>query len=114
MPNEFGVDVTVHIRLDPRWRELENRFQQVVEIAARHVETKAKEDVPLKTGATKNSINASPEGELAWRVGPTTEYAPFLEYGTRYMIARPFLIPALEQETPRLQRAIIQVTQELS
>ena len=52
MPNEFGVDATVTFRLDPRWRELESRFQQVVEIAARHVETKAKDDVPVKTGAT--------------------------------------------------------------
>jgi len=114
MPNEFGVDATITFRLDPRWRELESRFQKVVEIAARHVETKAKDDVPVKTGATKNSINASSEGELSWRVGPTTEYAPFLEYGTRHMIARPFLIPAVELEAPRLERALIQVTQELS
>ena len=75
MPNEFGVDATITFRLDPRWRELESRFQQVVEIAARHVETKAKDDVPYDTGATKNSINATPEGELSWRVGPTTEDA---------------------------------------
>ena len=114
MPNEFGVDVTVTMRLDPRWRELESRFEQVVEIAARHVETKAKDDVPYDTGATKNSINATPEGELSWRIGPTTEYAPFLEYGTRHMVARPFLIPAVEQEVPRLRRALSQVTDELS
>ena len=113
MPNEFGVDVTVTIRLDPRWRELENRFEQVVEIAARHVEAKAKEDVPEDTGATKNSINAMPEGELAWRVGPITEYAPFLEYGTHRMIARPFLIPAVEVEAPRLEQALSQLMQRL-
>ena len=109
----FGADVTVTFQLDPRWRQLEQEFQQVVEIAARHVETKAKDDVPVDTGATKNSINATQEGELAWRVGPTTEYAPFLEYGTRYMIARPFLIPAVEVEAPRLEQALGQLIQRL-
>ena len=109
----FGADVTVTFQLDPRWRQLEQEFQQVVEIAARHVEAKAKEDVPYDTGATMNSINATEEGELAWRVGPTTEYAPFIEYGTRYMTARPFLIPAVEGEVPRLEQALGQLMQRL-
>ena len=113
MPNEFGVDITVSFQLDPRWRQLETKFQQVVEIAARHVETKAKDDVPVDTGTTKNSINSSREDELAWRVGPTTEYAPFLEYGTERMIARPFLIPAVEAELPKLRDALSQLTQDL-
>ena len=48
----FGADVTVTFQLDPRWRQLEQEFQQVVEIAARHVEAKAKDDVPVDTGTT--------------------------------------------------------------
>ena len=109
----FGADVTVTFQLDPRWRQLEQEFQQVVEIAARHVEAKAKDDVPVDTGTTKNSISATQEDELAWRVGPTTEYAPFIEYGTRYMTARPFLIPAVEGEMPRLEQALSQLMQRL-
>ena len=109
----FGADVTVTFQLDPRWRQLEQAFQQVVEIAARHVEAKAKDDVPVDTGTTKNSISATQEDELAWRVGPTTEYAPFLEYGTRHMIARPFLIPAVEVEMPRLELALAQLVMRL-
>ena len=113
----FGADVTVTFRLDPRWRQLEQEFQQVVEIAARHVEANAKERMAewpaVDTGATMNSISATQEDELAWRVGPTTEYAPFIEYGTRYMTARPFLIPAVEGEMPRLEQALSQLMQRL-
>ena len=118
---EFNMEMTVTVNLDPHWRKLEDKYVKAVEIAARHVETKAKAKVPVDTGATKNSITAQPAeaGGLcgpvtAWRGGPTTEYAPFLEYGTIHMKARPFLIPALESEVPRLQEAIRQINNELA
>ena len=68
-----------------------------------------------------NSIEAKPVGasaiprgmmraeNLEWTIGPVTEYAPFIEYGTRHMQARPFLVPALEDERPRLQSALEQL-----
>jgi len=48
------------------------------------------------TGATKRSIvpKLSSDG-LSVVVAPTTEYAPFLELGTRFMTAQPFLAPAM-------------------
>ena len=118
---EFRMDLEVKIELDPRWRQLEDKYIKAVEIAARHVETKAKAKVPVDTGATKNSINARPAEALgsmfgpttAWRIGPTTEYAPFLEFGTVYMKERPFLIPALESESPKFQEAIKQINDQL-
>ena len=30
--------------------------------------------------------------------GPTTEYSPYLEYGTRFMSKQPFVKPALEEQ----------------
>ena len=53
------------------------------------------------TGATWESINKAPgviskpgRAEYSVRVGPTTFYAPFLEYGTIWMSPRPFMMPA--------------------
>lgn len=50
---------------------------------------------------TRDSINKRPgvidkghKGEWSIRFGPTTYYAPFIEYGTRFMAPRPFMIPA--------------------
>ena len=119
--SEFTMDFEVKVQLDPRWRQVEDLYVKAVEIAARNVEIKAKNKVPYKTGATKNSIMARPAEAIgmgfgkttAWRVGPTTSYAPFLEYGTVYMDARPYLIPAMESESPRLKEAIKQINDRL-
>lgn len=59
------------------------------------------------TGATKNSIELDIEnGGLTAVVQPTTEYSPYLEYGTRFMDAQPFVRPALDEVAPRFQSAL--------
>lgn len=110
----FPVDVKVEIRTNPKLLQVKNTVEDLVQIAARNIETRAKRDSPYKTGATRNSIEAREAkelgmGKMAWRIGPTTHYAPFLEFGTRYMSARPFLIPAIEAEGPKLNKAIRQI-----
>jgi HK97 gp10 family phage protein len=115
---DFNMNMEIKVQLDPRWRELEGKYTKAVEIAARHVEARAKQicvekDI-IDTGATMNSINAKESGEMVWRIGPTTEYAPFLEFGTIHMIARAFMIPALESETPKFTEAIRQINNELA
>lgn len=47
------------------------------------------------TGTTKRSIALNiREFGLTARVYPTTEYSSYLEYGTRFMNAQPFIKPA--------------------
>lgn len=50
-----------------------------------------------QTGTTKRSIklHITDEG-LTAECGPSTSYAPYLEYGTRFMSAQPFVRPALD------------------
>lgn len=51
---------------------------------------------PVDTGAMARSIKMElSNGGLHAEIGPTTEYAPYVEYGTRYMNAQPFVRPAL-------------------
>ena len=115
---EFNMNMEVKVYINSRWRELEDKYNKAVEIAARHVEARAKvicvEKDIIDTGATMNSINAKESGEMVWRIGPTTEYAPFLEFGTVHMRARPFMIPALEGESPKFTEAIRQINKELT
>lgn len=40
---------------------------------------------------------ARAEGDAEWWVGTTVEYAIFPELGTRYMTARPYFVPALNE-----------------
>lgn len=51
------------------------------------------------TGQTARSINTNiSDGGLTAKVGPTTEYAKYVEYGTRYMEAEPFIKPAFDKQ----------------
>lgn len=57
------------------------------------------------TGATKESIRLDMEdGGFTAEVGPTTEYSPYVEYGTRYMDAQPFVRPAYEEQVAEFKR----------
>ena len=115
MSIEMNVKATV--KLDPRWRQVENKVIAVLKIAAFAVERKGKEKSPVDTGANRDSIFVAEVDDIggapAYRVGPTTEYGPFLEFGTSKMPARPYMIPALESESPRLRAAIAQIMQDL-
>lgn len=53
------------------------------------------------SGTTKRSILLDLlDGGMTAEVGPTTHYAMYLEYGTRYMAAQPFALPAYNKQKP--------------
>lgn len=52
-----------------------------------------------QTGTTKRSIGLElKESGFAAEVGPETEYSPYVEYGTRFMEAQPFVRPAYDEQ----------------
>ena len=52
-----------------------------------------------QTGTTKRSIGLEiKDGGMTAEVGPETEYAEYLEFGTRFMEAQPFAQPALDEQ----------------
>lgn len=86
-----------------RWTnraELDAAAARAVLIAALTVERKAKELCPRMTGNLANSIHTEGPhksgGEVYATVGTSVEYAPYVEFGTRFMHARPYLGPAVE------------------
>lgn len=57
------------------------------------------------TGTTKRSITLEFEDDgLTTTVYPTTEYSPYLEYGTRFMEAQPFVRPALNAQKQKFKQ----------
>lgn len=52
------------------------------------------------TGATKRSIsvNSSKVDRFKYRVAPGTDYAAYVELGTRKMSAQPFIKPAFDEQ----------------
>ena len=58
--------------------------------------------VPVRTGHLKRSATVGVSlPKLEGRVKYTAEYAGYLEKGTRYMAARPYLKPSLNEVEPK-------------
>jgi len=72
---------------------------------AADVKASARQRVPVKTGHLQRSIYAK-ISEWVAEVGAEASYAMFVELGTRYMRARPFLYPAVQEGLPRLEAII--------
>ena len=75
--------------------------RQLLDVTADIGMEEARRLVHVRTGATRASINKDPGvwakpnvGEWSIRYGPTTFYAPFLEYGTIRSAPYPFMIPS--------------------
>ena len=57
-----------------------------------------------QTGATKESTRLEiVDAGFTAEVGPTTEYAEYLEYGTRKMEAQPFIWPAFNEQVEKFR-----------
>lgn len=56
-------------------------------------------------GDTAGSVNTViTDGGMTANVGPTTDYSPYVEYGTRFMKAEPAVRPAWEEQVPIFKR----------
>lgn len=78
---------------------------------AAEVKASARQRVPVKTGNLRSSIY-SKISEWVAEVGAEAAYAMFVELGTRYMRARPFLYPAVQEELPRLEAIICEAIEK--
>lgn len=71
----------------------------------RKMQNKADFKKGYQTGQTKRSIQLEiKDGGFTAEVGPETEYSPYLEYGTRFMDAQPFIKPAHDEQEEKFKR----------
>ena len=57
-----------------------------------------------QTGTTKRSVSLEfKDNGLTAESGAATEYAEYLEFGTRFMEAQPFVKPALEEQSKKFE-----------
>lgn len=84
-----------NISMDDVERVVKHNGQQLQQ----KMQSKADFKKGYQTGTTKRSISLSiTDGGLTAEVEPGTEYSPYLEYGTRFMDAQPFVRPALNEQ----------------
>jgi HK97 gp10 family phage protein len=84
---------------------LQKQVNEQLEMWAMEVKEYAKSLAPVRTGRLRSSIYAR-INEWVAEIGAEATYALFVEFGTRYMQARPYLYPAIQEHLPRLEEII--------
>jgi HK97 gp10 family phage protein len=108
---EVACDVSGIIETQAAFLKLDSGLQSQVNtflsIWAVQVRELAMQLVPVRTGYLRSTIKAEVKNWVA-TVGADATYAYFVEFGTRYIKAQPYLVPALEQYLPQLEAIILQ------
>lgn len=82
-----------------------NDVKRVVKHNGSKMKTKAQQNAPVDSGTLKRSISLGiTDGGLTTEVKPTAEYAPYVELGTRFMEAQPYLKPAFEVQKKQFEK----------
>lgn len=71
------------------------------------VKQSAQSKAPIKTGYLRSTIYARMVEYWALEIGVDAFYAYFIEWGTSYMRAQPFMDPALQEYLPILEPVLI-------
>ncbi|MBT0160213.1 HK97 gp10 family phage protein [Candidatus Bathyarchaeota archaeon A05DMB-2] len=74
---------------------------------AADVKASARKHVPVRTGYLQSTIYAKIQEWIA-EIGAEATYALFVELGTRYMQAQPYLYPAIQEHLPSLEQIILE------
>lgn len=86
------------------------RIKAEVGASALEIQRLAKRDVPVKTGHARNTTIVEFEiGGAAAEIGTVAPYAPYIEFGTKHMAARPYLIPAFDEVEPKFQERLAEI-----
>lgn len=78
--------------------EMQQAVDAELNRSALRVEMRAKKYAPWDTGWLSNTIYSGMMQFLLYEIVAPADYAIYVELGTRYMPAQPFLYPALEEE----------------
>lgn len=85
--------------------ELQTKIQRNADFQGHwgYVPGKGRAFIP-PTGALKGSVRLEiTDGGFTAESGPTKEYGEYVEYGTRFMDAQPFVRPALEAQVRKFK-----------
>lgn len=72
---------------------------------AADVKAEAMRKAPVRTGYLRSSIYAKVQDWVV-QLGAEATYALFVELGTRYMMAQPYLWPAIQEYLPQLEQLV--------
>lgn len=75
--------------------KVEQMVSSVVKLNGAELQERAQRNAPVDTGNLRRSISLSvKDGGMTAEVTATADYSAYVEYGTRYMEAQPYMQPA--------------------
>lgn len=86
--------------------QVEQAVDREIKLSSLRIEKKSKQQSPFDTGWLSNNIYANVVRSMVTEVVSPVEYSIFIELGTRFMMAQPFLFPALKADWPLLQKRL--------
>ena len=86
-------------------RALQRHVHRQLASWAADVKAEAIRRVPVRTGHLRSTIYSQINGWVV-NIGAEATYALFIELGTRYMRAQPYLVPAIREYLPQLEDII--------
>lgn len=99
----MGTKVSRIVNIPNAGEKVEEAVLRAVKRLSQYGAEQARDKVPVATGELKSSIKALNDGFVADK-----DYAAFVEYGTEYQSAQPYMRPAFAD----VQKKADQVTQE--
>lgn len=80
--------------IDAFEKRLEKDFERILSDTAKRIRDTARGYAPVRTGRLRDSINIQQPKKYEYSIGTDLFYAQFVEFGTRYQRAQPFMRPA--------------------
>lgn len=85
--------------------------KRVVRHNGAEMQAKAQQNAPVDTGNLKRSIGLEvTDGGMSAEMEPTAEYGPYVELGTRFMEAQPYLKPAFDVQKEKFKNDMKKLT----
>lgn len=86
--------------------------KRVVKTNGSQMQTKAQRNAPVDTGTLKRSVGLElSDGGLTATSEASVEYAPYQEWGTRYMEAQPYMGPAFKEQKEKFKSDMKRLTE---
>lgn len=124
MSDDFAAAIaalnTIAVELDTSGPRVARRADVIVVKTAHDIEGYSKQIAPVDTGAMRSSIGtditrhaSGPGYGVSAEIGPTVEYAGYVEYGTERQAPQAFMGPSLDRYSPGFIAALLDAADPL-
>jgi HK97 gp10 family phage protein len=95
------IMVEVHSKpLSQIAEQLRDAEETLLVASSSEAASRSRSIAPARTGRLRSSIGSTRLGRLEWALEAKAPYAAYVEYGTRRMVARPYMRPGAASVLP--------------